>query len=587
MMPTKAPRPARQALVPALSRLLVLPAALCAALALPPPPAGALPSAPPLPSLSFLPSSSSASLAVTAPFFVAPPAHPLGNFTVNHYNGLRITPDRVENLAIVDSAELPTLQSRAEVDTDGSGEVSDAELSAYGTARCAALAGAQRLTVNGTAVAWRVTETDFGYAEGQGGLRTSRLTCGLSAAAETRGTVGFSDGFLSDRMGWREITAVASGGVRLTRSSVPGTSVSRELRTYPDDLLADPLDQRTAELGVAPGNGPAAMALPLISSGPLGDAMAWLDRTFTGLVGTESLTAPLGLLAVLMAVALGAGHALIPGHGKTVMAAYLAGRRGRPRDALIVGATVTATHTVGVLVIGLLLSAFSVLTGESVLAWLGLASGLLIAVVGAGLLRSAWRSYRTGEPPAHGHGHGHGHLGHLGRFDHLDQGPFEHGHGHGRSGRDHGHDPAEPGDTVLEGTRVAVLEREGPEPDAGPGGETAHDSGGRRSRRGLVGLGIAGGLVPSPSALVVLLGAIGLGRTWFGVALVLAYGLGMAGTLTVTGLLLVKLAGRLDRLTAGGTGVAARLSGLAPVGTAVVVVALGLGLAVRSLTGAG
>ncbi|MER5418553.1 hypothetical protein [Streptosporangium roseum] len=124
--------------------------------------------------------------------------------------------------------------------------------------------------------------------------------------------------------------------------------------------------------------------------------------------------------------------------------------------------------------------------------------------------------------------------------------------------------------------RVALLEREWPGRSEGAG----------RSRRGLVGLGVAGGLVPSPSALVVLLGAIALGRTWFGIALVLAYGIGMAGTLTATGLLLVKLAGRLDGMAARGHGVAARLSSLAPIGTAAVVVALGLGLALRGLTGA-
>ncbi|MER5418552.1 hypothetical protein [Streptosporangium roseum] len=327
-----------------------------------------------------------AALTLPASAAAAQVTHPLGNFTVNHYNGLRVTPDRVENLAVVDSAELPTLQARPEVDADRSGTISDAERSAYGTARCAELAAAQRLTVNGTATAWGVPEAAFAYGPGQGGLETSRLTCRLSAAVATPGTVGFSDGFLADRTGWREITAVSSDGVRLARSSVPGTSVSRELRAYPDDLLVSPLDQRTAELGVAPGTGSATAALPLVSGGPLGDALAALDRAFTGLVGTGSLTVPLGLLAVLLAAVLGAGHALIPGHGKTVMAAYLAGRKGRPRDALVVGATVTVTHTVGVLMVGLLLSAFSALTGESVLGWLGLASGLLITVIGTRLL---------------------------------------------------------------------------------------------------------------------------------------------------------------------------------------------------------
>jgi ABC-type nickel/cobalt efflux system permease component RcnA len=102
-------------------------------------------------------------------------------------------------------------------------------------------------------------------------------------------------------------------------------------------------------------------------------------------------------------------------------------------------------------------------------------------------------------------------------------------------------------------------------------------------RAGLVGMGVAGGLVPSPSALIVLLGAIALGRTWFGVALVTAYGLGMAATLTATGLLLVKLADRLERRASAGRRLAARLSGLAPTGTAAVVMLLGAGLALRSV----
>ncbi|MGW0590396.1 nickel/cobalt transporter [Streptosporangium sp. NPDC002607] len=504
-------------------------------------------------------------------------AHPLGNFTVNHYNGLRIAPDRVENLAVVDSAELPTLQARPAVDADRSGTVSDAERSAYGTARCGELATAQRLTVNGTATVWQISEAVFAYEPGQGGLQTSRLTCRLHAAAkplqaptaaaasgsgtsvtsEGSGTVEFSDGFLADRLGWREITAVSAAGLRLVRPSVPGTSVSRELRSYPGDLLADPLDQRAVKLGVTPGTGSAATAIPPVSGGPVADALAALDRLFTNLIGTASLTVPLGLLSVALAAVLGAGHALIPGHGKTIMAAYLAGRSGRPRDALVVGATVTATHTLGVLVVGLLLSAFSALTGESVLGWLGLASGLLITVIGAGLLRSAWRAHRSGEPSGHRHGHGHGHV------------PSAEGHDQ-RSGYGHGH--TDPGRGVV---RTAVLDRERPAQTEAT-----------RSRRGLVGMGVAGGLVPSPSALVVLLGAIGLGRTWFGITLVFAYGIGMASTLTATGLLLVKLAGRLDRMATRGHGMAARLSSLAPVGTAAVVIVLGLGLAIRGLAGA-
>ncbi|GAA3150068.1 nickel/cobalt transporter [Nonomuraea roseoviolacea] len=463
------------------------------------------------------------------------PAHPMGNFTVNHYNGLRLQPAQVRNLAVVDAAELPTLQAQPQVDAS------------YADRRCAALAAAQRLTVGGTATPWRVERAEYVYRPGQGGLRTSRLTCELTAPAAAspggRGTVvTFADAFEQERIGWREITAVGDG-VRLAASSAPAVSVSDELRTYPQDLLADPLDQRTATVTVAGAGPPSAAGTGAGTSGttplggiaiggPVGDALAALDRTFTGLVGADRLTAPLGLLALGLAVVLGAGHALIPGHGKTIMAAYLAGRRGRPRDALVVGATVTATHTAGVLVVGLLLSAFTALAGESVLAWLGVASGVLIAVMGGRLLLASRRDHDSG----HGHGHVHGD-----RHEHAHG--YGHGHGHG-----HGH------------------------------------AGGGVGRGGLLGMGIAGGLVPSPSALIVLLGAIGLGRAWFGVALVTAYGLGMAATLTATGLLLVKLVGRLERRASAGQRLAARLSGLAPAGTAVMVVLLGAGLALRSVT---
>jgi nickel/cobalt exporter len=223
-------------------------------------------------------------------------AHPLGNFTVNHYNGLRVHPDRVENRAIVDYAELPTLQARAAVDTDGSGTITPDEADMYARTRCAELAANQRLTINGAAAAWRVDSASFAYHPGQSGLQTSKLTCGLAAAAATGtvSSVAFSDFYLVDRIGWREIT-VTSSGVRLAPSGLPAASVSDELRAYPEDLLTSPLDQRSAELRV---DGAAASAAPAPTApsggfsleppfgGPIADALAGLERIFTGLVGS-------------------------------------------------------------------------------------------------------------------------------------------------------------------------------------------------------------------------------------------------------------------------------------------------------------
>jgi ABC-type nickel/cobalt efflux system permease component RcnA len=206
------------------------------------------------------------------------------------------------------------------------------------------------------------------------------------------------------------------------------------------------------------------------------------------------------------------------------MAAYLAGRRGRVRDAVAVGATVTLTHTGGVLALGLLLTTVAGIAGEAVLGWLGVASGALVAAIGIGALLSALRRRRR-TILAHHHSHAHGHS---------------HGHEHGYE-HEHEH---------------------------GPG------------KWGIAGLGIAGGLVPSPSALIVLLGAIALGRTAFGILLVIAYGAGMAATLTAAGLLLIRLRDRLE----GRFRFAARWRAAAPAATAALIVVVGVGLAGRALS---
>jgi nickel/cobalt exporter len=469
-------------------------------------------------------------------------AHPLGNFTVNHYDGLRLFPDRIELHAVVDTAEIPTLQDKAATDTDGDGTISPREADQHGQAECAALAAAVRATVNGSPVRWRVAQSAATYPPGQPPLPTTRVSCSLVAAASlhARALVEFTDSFRADRIGWREITAIGEG-LRVVSSTVAGASISDELRRYPDDLLSNPRDERSATIHVAPGIGGITGA-----SAPLATRLSWLDhalasatRTFNELAGGPQLTPLVGTAAALLALLLGASHAALPGHGKTVMAAYLAGRRGTRRDAVLVGATVTLTHTAGVLILGLLVAVLSSFAPEAVLRWLGILSGLLVAMVGAGLLRSALRHRWTTHP-----------LATMDRIPALAGASHGHGHGHG-----HG----------WEGEKRPL------------------------GRVGLVGMGIAGGLVPSPTALFVLLGAIGLGRSWFGIALVLCYGLGMAATLTLAGLLLVTLRDRMARsaVSERWRDRGARVSAALPTMTAVLVLVVGLGLALRSLLGSG
>lgn len=500
-------------------------------------------------------------------------AHPLGNFSVNVHSALTLHPDRVELAAVVDSAEIPTRQARPELDTDDDGELGEQELAAAAGPRCSALAEQLTATVADEPLSLEVVSGTLVTEEGAAGLPTLRLACDLTAPADLASptTLTYREAAGEGRVGWHEVTATGDG-VELVDPPVDSVSISDELREYPEELLQSPLDVREVTLQTRPGRGGGAADALGIDTSDEGNVLTRLvtagDRLLQDTIGREDLTLVVGGLAVLLAMLLGAGHAALPGHGKTVMAAYLAGRRGTRTDALIVGATVTITHTAGVLLLGLLLSVGSAVAGEVILQRLGLLSGVLIAGIGVSMLRDALRGRRTDAGHAHHHhGPGHGHHTH-GAHDHAD-----HDHGDG----DHDHPTSD--QAVATGAVVATATVRQPEPT-----DAARVPDPRFSRRGLIGMAMAGGLVPSPSALVVLLGSVALGRTLLGVSLVLAYGVGMAGTLTAVGLLLVRLRDRFEQVQRGRVGqLAARVGAVLPALTAVLVLVVGIGLAARSL----
>jgi nickel/cobalt transporter (NicO) family protein len=469
---------------------------------------------------------------------VAAAAHPLGNLSVNRYDGLVVAPGELRIDHVQDLAEIPTAQARPAIDSDRDGRPSAAELAAWAHRTCARAAGELLVSVDGRPVPAVTRSAEARLRAGQAGLPTLRLECRMVARLARLGDATTIE--LRDRApvqpGWREITA-RGDRMTLLASDVPRDSASQRLGNYPKDMLSAPADQRHATLRVRPG-GPALVEPARRASGVGKVLPRGADRfaeAFTALVARRALTPGFGALAVVVAVALGALHALAPGHGKTIMAAYAAsrGRRSR-REVLALGATVTVTHTAGVLTLGLLVATGSTLAPAAAIPWLGVASGVLVAVTGLGLLRRSLRgARRSGHGPGHGPGHGHG-LGHS------------HVHPHER--------PASRGSVVL--------------------------------------MGFAGGLVPSPSAVVVLVGAAALGQAWFGVALVLAYGAGLALSLTLVGVLLAGSGQWLARrLQAAGPGGAGRFLGRVPartlpVGAAALVLALGLGLALRGLPAA-
>ncbi|MFI7288745.1 nickel/cobalt transporter [Streptomyces anulatus] len=524
-------------------------------------------------------------------------AHPLGNFSVNYHTGLVLRPDRIDAQVVVDRAEIAALQERPAIDSDHNDTVSDRESRVYAEQVCSGLSEQLHLSVGGTRAGWKQSSATLVYEKGEAGLKTSRLTCHLTTPADLSepADIRASTDYDTTRIGWHEMTA-AGQEVRLTRTDVPATSTTRELRQYPQDPLASPLDQRTAALRSEPGQGTAAVpavVADLPGASAISGVLTKVTGAFDSLVGAREITLPVGLLALFLALVLGASHAAMPGHGKTIMAAYLAGRRGTRRDALTVGATVTLTHTAGVLVLGLALPVSTHLAGETVLMWLGAASGLLVTGIGLWLLTGAVRGRPQHNHHHHGPNHSHSHDDDGHHHDHRH--PHDHNHA---PGRPHVHGPATPvppphsmpPGELQASPAVATLAP--PDHDHHPSAtSTAPRNARRTSRSGLIGMGIAGGLVPSPSALVVLLGAVALGRTAFGVLLVIGYGLGMAATLTLAGLLLVRLRERIENHDRARTlrhnPLLRKLARTGPVVTSLLVVAVGLGLTLRAATGNG
>jgi ABC-type nickel/cobalt efflux system permease component RcnA len=451
-------------------------------------------------------------------------AHPLGNFTVNTADRLVVTAAGVEVVHVVDLAEIPTVQLRPKVAAAGG-------LPSYVLEECGRVAPLLSLRVDERPVTLVVRKATGTTVPGAAGLDTTRLECRLTTGARPARSVAFVDGAVDQRVGWKEVSLASRCG-SLRDSDVPGESPSGLLTSYPSGLLSSPLDVRSAQALVTPGacaaGDPASDAV--LTALPRG--VSGVTAFFTDFLGRKDLSVGFGLLAVLASVAFGVVHALAPGHGKTVMAAYLVGQRGTRRQALQLGSIVTFTHTASVLLLGGLLTLGTLAAPERVVPVTEVLSGLLLAALGAYLLTTAVRRSRTARQHQHDHDHHH-----------------EHAHEHSHGGVTHSH-------------------AELPE--------------GRLGWRSLAGMGVAGGLVPSPSALVVLLGATALGRAWFGVLLVLCYGIGMAITLTAAGMLLLRAQGVIERR--GWTLRRGRdLSRLLPVATASVVVLVGLGLVARGV----
>jgi len=321
------------------------------------------------------------------------------------------------------------------------------------------------------------------------------------------------------------------------------------------------------------------------------------------LISAPHVEPQVAALALLAALVLGALHALSPGHGKTIVGAYLIGSRGTARHAAFLGFTVTVTHTLGVFALGFAtLFASRYIVPERLFPILSLISGLLVFGMGMILLAQRWRGarialaaaaptvYREIEPQQHvgfrhrlyhggyvnGHAHAHGsfvaerHAHDPGHAHFHDQGQDHHHDGHHHShgpDADHDHSLAS-GLTHSHGGSVHS--------HLPPGSDGA-----QITWRSLLALGISGGLIPCPSAMVLLLAAVALNKTAYGLALVVAFSIGLALTLTVIGLAFLYARSKL-RMPQG----TSRWAQLLPVLSAAVITIVGAVLCVGALQSA-
>jgi len=506
-------------------------------------------------------------------------AHPLGNFSISQYTAIRIGRDAIELRYVIDMAEIPTFQEIQ--DTAIVPEAGHVSLGPYLTRKAETLKDGLRLEVDDQALPLRTESRDVIFPPGAGGLPTMKLGVVYRAALPPGRGQGarlyYRDGNYADRAGWKEIIAVTGPGATIVNASVPERDRSDQLSNYPVDLLDSPPQDRQARVvfrretappvvARAPGTPPKPVESPRAEAprqpaaeppspppSPSVDGselrlrpnrQATPRSALADLVTVNDLGLGVVLFALAAAAALGAFHALEPGHGKTVVAAYLVGSRGTASHAVLLGLTVTASHTAGVYLLGgIALYASRYVVPERLYPWLGVFSGLVIAGLGFSLVLRRYAA--QGHHHEHGHAHTHEGDDHHDHHDHHHSADHHHGH---RNGHVHHH------------------EGDGPV-----------------SLPALVALGVTGGIVPCPAAVVVLLSALSLNRVGFGLLLIVAFSVGLAAVLITIGVLMVYARRVMARFTTDGPLVRRWL----PLASSAVITIVGVVITFQSLIAAG
>ncbi len=436
-----------------------------------------------------------AAMLVVALFAIPLPAqaHPLGNFTSNHLTRIAVQPNAIDVHYVLDDAEIPTFSLLRSLDAHG--KPSQTALNAWAVQHAKDIAGDLVLTAGARPAALTFSGAHVQLRPGAAGLSILYFTADYTASRPPGALrIEYSDNTLLGRIGWKDVVVL------------PQREPTQELRMYPDALIGSPRDRTAVALTVAADG---AVTVADATAAPLFGVASAARMNDLSDVLARNLSDPLVLLgALLLAVGLGALHALEPGHGKTLLAISLVGARATVPQAMILASALTIAHTIGVLAFGVIvLTLAQYIVPEALYPWIALLSGVFVAFLGArALLREIdrRRSRHDHGDHAHDHSHSHGHDHHH----HHDDGGF--------SEAVHAHSHLIPGTAPIS-FRSAVIAAS------------------------------TGNVAPCPAALVVLLAAIATHRVGWGLVLIVAFSIGLALTLTLLGVAVVRGAAWLTR----------------------------------------
>jgi nickel/cobalt exporter len=546
-------------------------------------------------------------------------AHPLGNFSVNRYMKFEAGQRGVELKYAIDLAEIPTFEMLRDwgLTTSSPREALEARAAEQARAWMKNLS----IQVDGAAVEPVFESAELAVSDGAGNLPVVRITTKMKLTV-VPGYLKYEDHNFEGRAGWKEIVIGAGGTglVRIDSASHGDQDRSQALTAYPPNPLEAPPQDLRAEFKwsadaplmtststksstraqiVRPIAQPASTPAPTpaaltAKNAPAGTVVR--NDFLSKLLRRDQIPFNMILIAMVVAFGLGGAHALTPGHGKTIVAAYLVGSRGTMKHAVLLGAMVTLTHTISVFALGFAtLFLFRFIVPEKITEILGVVSGLSILLLGAWMLLKRLR-HRAG--PAHhhhhhgdhqhGHAHGHSHNSHAQHADdhrhshahaHDDQHVHDHRHG---SEHTHSHDDrhAHDHDHGYSAGHTHDHDHHHHDGHGGHSGGHSHVPEGEITWGNLITLAVSGGMVPCESALVLLLSAVALGRVGLGLLLLLAFSLGLAGVLMATGMLVLFAKRALPQRSAGHRSPWVRW---VPVGSAAVVTLIGVVLTGVSL----